>query len=109
VDRPGCKGTNGLIKDGATLVDEAQDVLRALGLLALEAPRPAETALPAATRDLPETQRRILECLSLTPKHIDALAADLKMPAVQVGVEMTMLELSGLARRLPGNCYIRVL
>lgn len=109
VDRPGARGTNGLIKDGATLVEEAQDVMRALGVLALETPKPEESAPSAVVRDLPEAQRRLLECLSLTPKHVDALAADVQMPAVQVGVEMTLLELSGLVRRLPGNCYVRAL
>jgi DNA processing protein len=107
VDRPGCKGTNGLIKDGAGLVEDAQDILHSLGVLVLEPPNPA--AAPRIGVDLPEEQRRLLENLSLTPKHIDALAADVKMSPVQVSVEMTMLELSGLVRRLPGNCYIRVL
>jgi predicted Rossmann fold nucleotide-binding protein DprA/Smf involved in DNA uptake len=99
-----------LIKDGAALVEEASDVLRALNILSLEAPRPTQTLSPPRLHhDLPELQRRMLENLSLVPKHLDALAADVQVPLVEVSVQMTMLELSGLVRRLPGNCYIRVL
>jgi DNA processing protein len=110
VDRPGCKGTNGLIRDGATLVEDARDVLQALGILALESPSAeAASRLPEAARNVPPEQKKLLENLSLTPKHIDALSADVNIPPIQVSVQMTMLELSGLVRRLPGNCYIRVL
>src|SRR5258708_15275591 len=103
VDRPGAKGTNGLIRDGALLVESARDVLQALGILALEAPSSdAAQKLPDVSRNLPPEQRKLLESLSLTPKHIDALSADVNIPPVQVSVQMTMLELSGLVRRLPG-------
>ncbi len=113
VDRIAAKGVNGLLKDGALLVEDANDILRALGILTLESPqtnRTSETSSPpSGARNLPDAQRRLLEHLSLTPRHIDALAADLQMPGPDVSVQLTMLELSGLVRRLPGNCYIRVL
>lgn len=119
VDRETSRGCNGLIRDGAVLVETAQDVLRALGVLVLENPAPREASGPGRSGPdraaigvpaaLPDGQRRLLEFLSLTPRHIDALAADVSLPSVQVSVEMTMLELAGLVRRLPGNCYIRAL
>jgi DNA processing protein len=108
VDREGSRGTNALIKDGAILVEDAQDVLRALGVLVLEPPPVAVAAAPAA-RSLPDAQKRILEHLSLTPKHIDALAADVRLGSNDISVQITLLELSGMVRRLPGNCFIRVL
>ena len=108
VDRPGSRGTNGLIRDGAILVEDASDVLSALGILAL-APPAAESQPRVPTLQVPPEQRILLENLSLTPKHIDALAVDVKQDSVSVGVQLTMLELSGLVRRLPGNSYIRVL
>jgi DNA processing protein len=108
VDREGSRGTNALIRDGAILIENAQDVLRALGVLVLESPKAAPAA-PRLGPDLPEGQKRLLEYLSLTPRHIDALAADVRMSPPDVSVQMTLLELTGLVRRLPGNCYIRVL
>ncbi len=108
VDREGCRGTNGLIKDGAVLVENARDVLQALGVLALESPD-SESRSQRTPVDLPPGHRKLLESLSLTPKHIDTIAVDLGMTTVEISVQMTMLELSGQVRRLPGNCYIRML
>jgi DNA processing protein len=110
VDRPQSRGTNGLIRDGAVLVETSRDVLAALNLLTLETPRADKpAALPPVAANLNAAQKRLIENLSLTPRHIDALAADARMSPVDVSVQMTMLELSGLVRRMPGNCYIRVL
>jgi DNA processing protein len=107
LDRPGSKGTNALIRDGALLVEDASDVLSALGILSLSPPADTQARIP--TLQVPPEQRILLENLSLTPKHIDALANDVKQDSVSVGVQLTLLELSGLVRRLPGNTYIRVL
>jgi DNA processing protein len=129
IDRPSSAGTNDLLKEGATPITETEDVLRALNMIVLPARREhqraldfAETAeasaLPAsdaasprslAARNLPERQRRLLETLSLSPRHIDPIAQEAGMTAVEAGVEMTFLELSGLVRRLPGNTYIRAI
>ncbi len=121
VDRPSSKGANALIRDGAILVDSAQDVLRALGVLVLESPagdgvrRQPNAAPPSAGSaagpipNLSDPQKRLLENLTLTPRHIDALAADVRMGSSDVSVQLTLMELSGVVRRLPGNCYIRVL
>lgn len=69
--------------------------------------------LPAAASAPPPHlsahQRALLTCLSLTPRHIDAVAQEAGVPTVQAGVEMTLMELNGLVRRLPGNTYIRAL
>lgn len=108
VDREASRGTNALIRDGASLVEEVGDVLRALGILALEAP-PGPPAVGPRSADLPEEQRRLLACLSLTPRHIDSIAAELGVVGPDAGVQLTMLELAGLVRRLPGNSYVRAL
>jgi DNA processing protein len=116
VDRPTSRGANGLIRDGAVLIENAQDVLRNLGILVMEHPRESDSARkpnasppPAPTLNLSESQKRLLERLNLTPRHIDALAADVHMGSSDVSVQLTLMELSGVVRRLPGNCYIRML
>ncbi len=58
---------------------------------------------------LNSNQKKLLESLSLTPQHIDLLASESGLPSSTAGVEMTMLELTGLVKRLPGNLYIRIL
>lgn len=110
IDRAGAKGSNLLIKDGATLVETADDVLQVLGIMQLKpAPNSDSASKQRQSSNLPVEQRRILECLSLTPKHMDALAIEARLSGVEVAVELTQLELAGLVRRLPGNTFIRVL
>jgi DNA processing protein len=139
IDRPASAGCNDLLKDGAQFITETDDILRVLNLLPVSSRRAAQPALnlqweteaetptarseeaskqpsPAATpspraisNHLPEHQQKLLEALSTTPQHIDAIAKEAAMSAMQAGVEMTLLELNGLVRRLPGNTYIRVL
>lgn len=67
------------------------------------------SAASAPPPHLSAPQRALLTCLSLTPRHIDAVAQEAGIPTVQAGVEMTLMELNGLVRRLPGNTYIRAL
>lgn len=106
VDRPYSRGANALIQDGAALVRNAEDVLQVLGVLTLRSPKPEHAP---RYQDLPAEQRRVLEKLDLTPRHVDALAAEAQMTSVEVGVHLTILELAGLVRRLPGNSYVRTL
>jgi DNA processing protein len=103
IDNPKVKGCHALIKDGATLVESAQDVLDALGVQSQ--PRERTAPLPL----LSEVQERLLSALSLQPQHLDAIARVVQMPVQQVQVELTMLEMMGLARRLPGGTFVRVL
>jgi DNA processing protein len=116
VDRLTSRGANALIRDGAVLVENAQDILRTLGVLMLEsppgddAPRRPNAAPPSApVPNLTDSQKRLLAHLTLAPRHIDALAADMRMASPEVSVQLTLMELSGVVRRLPGNCYIRIL
>jgi DNA processing protein len=142
IDRPASEGCNALLKDGATLVTETEDILRALGMIVLPprkehqrafdldweangAPTTADAGTgdhaAAGSRDvaagnqarrvaaLPPTQQRLLDELSLTPRHIDAISQASGLTATEASVEMTLLELQGYVRRLPGNNYIRTL
>ena len=109
---------------------ETADVLHALGLVVIPARPEHQRILPlemgdpitqsgrpqssvpdmhALTRDLPENQRKIVAVLSGTPRHVDTIAQEVGLSAGQTGVEMTLLELAGLVRRLPGNTYILAL
>jgi DNA processing protein len=117
IDREFSVGSNQLIKDGAIMVTSPQDVLEAVGLVQIQASLPAQPQLdlmgevaPAKPLpDLPEPRRTLLAALSRTPQHMDTIARAAGITASQAGVEMTLLELSGLACRLPGNNYIRAL
>lgn len=124
IDRVASAGCNELLKEGATLVTCPEDVLRALNLTIVpehqqrprtlnlfatpETPATVTTSYPhTPVPRLPERQQRLLEALSLTPQHIDTLARHTGLSASEAGMELTLLEINGLARRMPGNTYIR--
>ena len=60
----------------------------------------------SAMRSLPDHQQKLLDCLTQTPQHIDSISNKSGLNVVQAGVELTLLELEGFVRRLPGNTYI---
>ncbi|MCS7065332.1 MAG: DNA-processing protein DprA, partial [Fimbriimonadales bacterium] len=103
IDNPKVKGCHALIKDGAMLIDSAQDVLNTLGIQTQ--PRERTVSLPMLT----DAQERLLNALTLQPQHLDMLARAVQLPVQQVQVELTMLEMMGLARRMPGGAFVRVL
>jgi DNA processing protein len=114
-------GCNLLIRDGATLVRGAEDVIEAIGAAlrsegpalrpegpaARRVPRAVPPALraepapgPARAGDLPD---RILACLGPSPLAEDQLIRDLGLPPAHVLPELLTLELVGRIRRQPGG------
>ena len=103
---PRARGSNALIKQGATLIENAEDVIAALGDVApplrpLSAgPLFADVETPAAPPGLP---KKILGLLSPTPVHVNDIARLLDAPAGAVAAALTELELLGQAASLPGG------
>jgi DNA processing protein len=122
-------GCNRLIRDGATLLRGARDMLDAMGAEAAPAPaQPVETkaeivtepftgapaeAIPQAppeTRTLAETaalHQQILDRLGPSPVSEDQLVRDLALPTGTVSSELTDLELDGQIQRAPGGMISR--
>ncbi len=103
IDNPCSKGCHALIKDGATLVESAEDILEALRIS--YEPREAPMQMPMLT----ETQERLLSALNLQPQHLDTIARAVGLPVHVAQIELTTLEMLGLARRMPGGTFVRVL
>ncbi|MBT9382689.1 DNA-processing protein DprA [Pseudooceanicola sp. CBS1P-1] len=107
-------GCNLLLRDGATLVRGASDVLEALGQPAPPAPAQSALPLPDPTpprRSLNETallHRQILDRLGPSPMEEDRLIRDIEAPAQDVGPALTELELEGLIERQPGGRILRL-
>jgi len=103
---------NALIKDGAILVETADDValhIRPLGEVALT----SETGGKAdeKTPSLPDDQARIYSLVPAPEEGtigLDALARQAGMPAQQAASIVLELELAGLVRPLPGKRYVRM-
>ena len=105
-------GSNLLIRDGATLVRSARDVIEALPPIGA-APVQAELPLapPPDRRSLAETaalHSAILDRLSPAPMAEDQLIRDLNQAAHLVTPAITQLEMSGRVRRQAGGLLARV-
>jgi DNA processing protein len=92
VERPKAAGCNALIRDGATLVRDADDVLAALpGAIQ---PLPLD-ATPAERDDDPPPVRRIVAALADGPRDPAVLAGTLALPPPQLFALLGELELAG--------------
>ncbi|MGE0231344.1 MAG: DNA-processing protein DprA [Flavobacteriaceae bacterium] len=104
---PRCEGTNRLIREGATLVRHAGDVLEALeGQETYRYPAYSADLFEIAA-DNAESGDRIRdavgEALSFTPVSIDEIARQTDLPVPVVQLALTELELAGRASRLSGG------
>lgn len=103
---PRARGSNALIKQGATLIEDATDVMAALGDGALPL-RPLSSGPLFADLDatpLPAgLPKKIAALLSPTPIHVNDLARLVEAPAGAVAAALTELELEGRAASLPGG------
>jgi DNA processing protein len=103
VDSSASAGTLKLLRDGATLVRHAQDIIEELDGIA-----PIVPASPAAPPPaLDDRQRQIWERLAEQPLHIDDIARQLGLSAPQAAAALMAMEMKKGVRRLPGNRYER--
>lgn len=106
---PRAAGSNGLLKDGATLVTEAADIASAIAPLAgTRPPRTAPLAEPpelSATPPPGEDERAgVLEVLGPTPVAVDEVIRHTGLSAAQVSMVLLELDLAGrLERHAGGN------
>ena len=100
------EGTHQLLREGANYFTSAQDVLEDLGWME---DRPAPTKkqkqeLPAMTED----QRRVYAQLSQGECSFDQLASATGLDTPALSGALTMLQILGLVKSMPGKTYIRV-
>ena len=101
-------GCHKLIQEGARLVETVDDILSELGVLTLNAPE-KRAAAPLPVPSLPPEQRRVLDLLTLQPRQVEGMIGESGLAAPQVMGILTLLEMRGLAKRVPGNAFVRVL
>lgn len=93
-----CKGSNALLREGATVVLSADDVLSQLGFRELEQ---EEKPAVAVSDDL----KPIVEALREGEKHFDELCDVLRCKPFELSPKLTMLELSDAIVKLPNNRF----
>jgi DNA processing protein len=99
IHSPLSKGCHALIREGAKLVESAQDVLEELGL-------PAPAAAPASPQA--EKGHALLAHLGHDPCNVDTLCQRSGLTPDTVSAMLLELELAGVVAALPGGQYQRI-
>jgi DNA processing protein len=126
IESAGSRGTNRLIKQGAKLIENVEDILEEIlpqaGLpqtlpeqlpliSTLEAMPGEPDATPASfsakVGRLGETESKLLPFITQEPVNVDALIAASGLTAHEVQSSLLVLELGGIIRQLPGKLFLR--
>ncbi|MBI4833830.1 MAG: DNA-protecting protein DprA [Planctomycetes bacterium] len=109
VDSPMSQGCHKLIKQGAKLVENVDDIIEELNLPASETKRKAESAKTKPT-GLNYREETIVNLLSKDePKHIDEISQESKLSPALVSATLLELELKRCVKQMPGKNFIRLI
>ena len=96
------QGPHWLIKQGAKLIENINDVLDELNLA------PGRQLFGSETKEinLSETEKQILAVLSREAKALDLIAAEINRPVQQLLGDLLILEMKQAVRQLPGKYFV---
>jgi DNA processing protein len=99
-------GCHFLIKQGAKLVENADDVLDELGLnytYAAKKDSYAEPALPL----MEDNEKKVYDLIGDYPVHIDDIVREGNLEPGTASAVLMRMELKGIVRQLPGKLFVR--
>lgn len=99
------KGVNRLIKEGAQVVTEAEDILQTLW--PQRPSRNTREAIDQFAEQLSGNALNLYRQLSHEPLHVDEIGRKCGLTPMEVSAILLDLELQGGVQVLPGNSYIR--
>ena len=105
---PRCAGTNLLLKQGATLLESARDIITGLtpmGELPLAEPNAPgfhEPAAPIDEQTVDEAREAVLAAMSFSPTLMDDILVSANLPPSLLMAVLLELELAGRLERHPG-------
>jgi len=95
-------GPNNLIKFGAKLITEPNDILEALNLQTIRQTTPSKSS-----DNNSETENKILNCLTKEPKNIDQIILESKLDSPTVNSTLMLMEIKGLIKNSGAMNYIK--
>lgn len=117
IHNPLARGCHALLKQGAKLVEGAEDVVEELGplvqLTVSTVSSVEKTQAPAvasqASEELDSDYKRVLQCLGYEPTPVDLVIERSGLTTAVVSSMLLVLELHGYITSAPGGVYSRVL
>lgn len=103
IHSPLAKGCHQLIKQGAKLVECADDILEELSWPLAHAPRAAPAAEAESTGEA-----SLLKVMGFDPVDVDSLVMRSSLTPEELFAMLTLLELDGRVARLPGGLFQRI-
>lgn len=103
IHAPQARGCHALIRQGAKLVESAQDILEDLRFTSSAATEPGTPSVEASCT----TEDELLRAMGHDPVSLDALQARTGMTTAHLQARLLELELSGDVARLPGGLLQR--
>ncbi len=94
-------GPNNLIKMGAKLITNSQDIAEAFNIEGLVETIHNREILPSSP-----TEARILACLSKEPQHIDVIIKTSGLDSSAISSAMILMEMKGMIRNLGGMNFV---
>jgi DNA processing protein len=106
------RGANKLIKDGAKLTEDVEDVLTEFEYLLPRKPESAEAAEPRnggteAALKLSETEAKVMALIGQEEIAIDEIIRGSGLTSAAVSATLLGLEMKRIVRQLPGKLYVR--
>lgn len=107
IHSPIARGCHLLIRQGAKLVESAQDILEELHLPNLAVSNSSTISKENVTKSMTPISKLILTQLGFDPCNMDELALRTELSIAELSAELMLLELSGVIEKHPGNIYSR--
>ncbi len=109
ITSPASKGCHNLIKQGAKLVQDIDDLLEELHL-----PKGKKTVCRNQTIKknkssiLSEEEKKLLNSMSFHPMLVDEIAMQISWPIGKLKSILTLLEIKGMVVQEAGSCFLRI-
>jgi len=103
ISNPNTKGIYKLIKNGATIVTEGEDILNALNW-EIKVPEQQKLFLD----DLTEDEQKVIDSIEIEPKNFDSIQQETNIKTDDLLACLTTLELKGIIKQVEGDRYQKV-